>query len=272
MTSKLPAPQPMSLPCTNDQGRGGNGLLAVLSEQAFALIKPHLRYREVHKGTTLWGADSPAEQIYFPQEGLISITLPCQQGHRIEVGSVGREGAAGIHASSWPAQTPTSAVMRIGGQVATIAEGAFRAATRQNDEIAMLAGSSIDWILRQGQLMAACNATHGAEARLCRWLLLAGARAGSAMIPVTQEEMAGMLGIRRTTVTLLAKGLQDARVIGYSRGKLVIRDREALKAAACACRAALGEEHWPSTRLRHAHGGGAGAAPAKDLAAMDPMG
>jgi len=253
VTTKSLKLEPTQSPHAAVLDRGGNALLASLSEQAFALLTPHLRYRKAHKGTTLWDTGSVADQIYFPQDGLISITVACRQGYCIEAGSVGREGAAGMHAASVHASVPTSAVVRIDGHFAVIAERAFREALRQSEEVATLAGLSVDWILRQAQLMAACNATHGAEARLCRWLLLAGMRAGVDMIPVTQEEMAGMLGIRRTTVTLLAKGLHDAGVIDYSRGKLVIRDHAALKKAACGCCPALDEEYWPATRQHRYH-------------------
>jgi CRP-like cAMP-binding protein len=236
----------ITAPLAND----GNGLLAALSDHAHALIEPHLRHCEFDKGALLWSAGEPTGHVYFPNSGLISITLPSPDGYRIEVGSVSREGVAGIRGVFDNTSVLTSAIVQIGGQFAAIAERPFADAVRQSEELAALAAFGCEWLLLQAQLMAACNATHTADARFCRWLLLASERTGSDMIPVTQEEMAGLLGIRRTTVTLIAQKLQAAGAIDYSRGKLFIRDRQALEPAACPCCATYDRQHWPATRLQ----------------------
>jgi hypothetical protein len=87
---------------------------------------------------------------------------------------------------------------------------------------------------------------HSADARLCRWLLRASDAVGHDTVVATQEAMAEALGVRRTTATLVAQALQQAQVISYSRGKIVVRDRAGLEAAACDCHAMLGQSNWPS--------------------------
>lgn len=226
-----------------------NGLLAALSPQALSLLQLHLRQHAFEKGELLWEAEKSIGRIYFPHSGLISIMLAGTDGHRIEVGSIGPEGAAGLHELSVGAGAPTRAIVRIGGVFSTIPARQFREAAQQSDELAALAALGCDWLLQQAQQMAACNATHSADARFARWLLLASTRTGSDMIPMIQEELATMLGIRRTTATLIAQGLHNAGAIDYSRGKIRIRDRGKLEAAACPCCAALGQRHWPSTKL-----------------------
>ena len=106
------------------------------------------------------------------------------------------------------------------------------------------------WLLLQSQQMAACNAVHPAEARFCRWLLRASEALDTATVSVTQEMIAHALGIRRTTATLIAQQLQLRGTISYSRGKIAIRDRAGLQAAACDCCRALARAHWPSELLR----------------------
>jgi CRP-like cAMP-binding protein len=90
-------------------------------------------------------------------------------------------------------------------------------------------------LLAQVQQSAACNALHEAEARFCRWLLQSRDRSDSDVVPITQEFVAQMLGVRRTTVTLVAQSLQDAGLLRYRRGQIEILDRDTLEARACEC-------------------------------------
>jgi Mn-dependent DtxR family transcriptional regulator len=80
-----------------------------------------------------------------------------------------------------------------------------------------------------------CFATHHIRARLCRWLLRARDLSGSDTLNFTQEYLAEMLGVKRTSVTLVAHTLQAANLIKYSRGNIQILDVEALHEGACEC-------------------------------------
>jgi len=81
---------------------------------------------------------------------------------------------------------------------------------------------------------AVCNATHSVEARMCRWLLRMYDLTGPEL-PLTQEFLAQMMGVRRTSVSLVASGLQDAGVIAYRRGHVRVANVEKLKKMACEC-------------------------------------
>jgi CRP-like cAMP-binding protein len=89
--------------------------------------------------------------------------------------------------------------------------------------------------LAQAQQAAACNAAHPLEARLSRWLLRCQDLLGSADLPLTQEFLAGMLGARRTSVTVVAGTLQQAGLIRYRRGRIRVIDLEGLRESACEC-------------------------------------
>jgi CRP-like cAMP-binding protein len=94
--------------------------------------------------------------------------------------------------------------------------------------------------LLQAAQSTACNTLHRAEQRLCRWLLLTQDRlGGSEVVPLTQEHLAIMLGVQRTTITAVASGLQERGVIAYARGKINILDRPALERCACECYQAI---------------------------------
>jgi CRP-like cAMP-binding protein len=90
-------------------------------------------------------------------------------------------------------------------------------------------------VYAQAQQSAACFAAHQVEARLCRWLLRARDLSDSDNLPFTQEYLAEMLGVRRTSVTAVAHTLQEAGLIKYARGKIQIVDADALQESACEC-------------------------------------
>ena len=241
--------QASSAPPQRTAGLRENGALQALPPTAYVMLKRHLRPREFAQGRVLWNAGDRPTQLYFPQSGLISLRVPTTEGYGIETGSVSREGVAGIEETFGAGPAITFGVAQIGGTYTTIDREIFVQAVQQNRTIAELAGLSRQWILRQAQHMAACNAVHSAEARLCRWLLLASDRMEDPTIPATQESIAGALGLRRTTITLLTHSLEASGAIHNSRGKIKIRNAALLQNGACSCCAKLGSNNWPSTRL-----------------------
>jgi CRP-like cAMP-binding protein len=65
------------------------------------------------------------------------------------------------------------------------------------------------FFLAHVQQPAACNALHSVQERSCKWLLRMQQLAGDDL-PLTQEFLAQMMGVRRTTVTEVALELQNA--------------------------------------------------------------
>ena len=226
-----------------------NAVLAALSPRAFSMLEPHLRHRDFAEGSVLWDAGVPTERVYFPLAGVISVVLPVKDGSGIEVASVGREAVAGLSYGPGQFRSVTQGITLITGTFSYMSATALANAAKQNDEIARVVAICCDWLLAQSQQLAACNAVHPADARFCRWLLQAAERVEGEVIPSTQETIAQALGIRRTTVTLIAQGLQMEGMISYRRGKIRIRNREGLRTAACDCCAALGRANWPSERI-----------------------
>ena len=226
-----------------------NAVLAALSPRAFQILEAHLRHRDFPEGSVLWDAGAPTERVYFPLSGVISVVLPVKDGSGIEVASVGREAVAGLGYGWGQLRSVTQGITLISGTFSYMSASALANAAKQNDEIARVAAICCDWLLAQSQQLAACNAVHPADARFSRWLLQSAERIEGEVIPSTQETIAQALGIRRTTVTLIAQGLQMEGMISYRRGKIRIRNREGLRAAACDCCAALGRANWPSERF-----------------------
>jgi CRP-like cAMP-binding protein len=226
-----------------------NAALGALSARAFSLLEAHLRHRDFSEGSVLWDAVAPTERVYFPLSGIISVVLPIKDGSGIEVASIGREAVAGLGYGFGQSRSITQGVTLISGTFSYMSASQLANAARQNEEIARVTAISCDWLLAQSQQLAACNAVHPADARFCRWLLQSAERIEGDVIPSTQETIAQALWIRRTTVTLIAQGLQMEGMISYRRGKIRIRNREGLRNAACDCSVALGRGNWPSERF-----------------------
>jgi CRP-like cAMP-binding protein len=220
-----------------------------MSPGALSVVEPHTRHHDFEEGSVLWDAGLEVDRIYFPASGIISIVLPLKDGGAIEVASIGREGCAGIDHAFAPTPSATRGITQVAGTFVEISASQLLSAMRQNNEISTMAALGHDWILMQSQQLAACNAVHPADARFCRWLLQSCERVENDLVPSTQEAIARLLGIRRTTVTAIAHQLQNAGIISYRRGKIVVRDQDRLRSAACSCHAALDRRHWPSERL-----------------------
>jgi DNA-binding transcriptional MocR family regulator len=90
-------------------------------------------------------------------------------------------------------------------------------------------------MLKQLQLGSACNALHPVEARMARWLLQLRDRVDHDVLPLTQQALSQILGVRRTTVTLLMRKLRASGAIRSERRGLIEIDPARLAAAACEC-------------------------------------
>jgi CRP-like cAMP-binding protein len=199
-----------------------------------ALLAPNLREVALPRGTVLHEPGDLIEEVYFPIEALISLLTVMRDGEIIETATVGREAALGTTVALNPVRASVRAVVQLAGTAMRIGAAEFEAAAARSRVLRDLVGRCSERLMVHLQQSVACNALHNTEARLCRWLLEYSDRAGDALA-VTQDFLAQTLGVRRTTVTIIAQILQNAGVIRYRRGVIQIVDRPALEAAACEC-------------------------------------
>jgi CRP-like cAMP-binding protein len=162
-----------------------------------------------------------------------------RQGDAIETATIGYEGAVGSFAGLGQRRSHTRAVVQVAGSATRIAAPHFRKAVQDSDAVCKIVVRYGEMLLIQVQQTAACNALHAVEARLSRWLLQARDRLDSNTIKLTHEFLSQMLGVRRTTVTVVANVLQQAGLIRYHRGQIEIVDRQGLEARACECYEAI---------------------------------
>ena len=205
-----------------------NRFLEALPPHDFALLAPHLRTIMLERGVILRDVGQEIEHVYFPHAGMVSLVAVMQSGAAVETATIGRCGVIGANAGLGARCTFGRAIVQLPGTAAWLSSTQFHAAANQSQAIRDLIVRYNDLLLAQVQQSVACNALHALEARLCRWLLQAHDCVAGGMIPLTQEFLGQMLGVRRTTVTIAAKLLQSAGLIRYRRGHIQIVDRAAL--------------------------------------------
>jgi CRP-like cAMP-binding protein len=212
-----------------------NLLLASLPPEDLAALVPHLRVVQLPRETVLFAAGDTIEAIYFPHSGIVSIVVDLDSGEMIETAMVGRDSVVGGAAAVGDDIALNRAVVQVTAVASVVDVGTFRGLVQQSHAYHALLVRHRQFILAQAQQSAACNAAHGLEARLARWLLRCHDLLGSDDIPLTQEFLANMLGARRTSVTLVAGTLQQAGLIRYRRGHIRVTNLEGLRESACEC-------------------------------------
>jgi CRP-like cAMP-binding protein len=207
------------------QGHRDNRLLAALPAQTLANLDRDLKHVSIAQGAVIFEPGAPLDTIYFPQSGLISLLVVTRNGDTVEAATIGREGAVGLHGALGKRLSFTRATAQIGGRFSIIHAGSFEQVVNGSGQVQKLISQYTEVLWAEAQQIAACNAVHDARSRLARWLLQSADRIGSDQLPLTQEYLAQMLGVRRTTITLLAQTMQENGLIAYSRGHIVIVDR-----------------------------------------------
>ena len=216
--------------------RVGNRLLAALPPADFGLLAPHLQKIPLEQDTVLLRSGDRIEQVYFPHSGAISFMLEMPNGQTVATAVIGNEGAVGVLSSALgPSGSPLTAVVRVAGISLQISAARFHAALSHSGAIRRAVQTHTSALLAQFQHVAACNALHSVEPRMARWLLHIHDRIDGDVLPLTQEALSQLLGVRRTTVTLVVGKLRASGAIRSDRRGLIEIDRTRLEEAACEC-------------------------------------
>jgi CRP-like cAMP-binding protein len=212
-----------------------NHLLAALPAEIFERISPHLELISMPLGEVLYESGGHLQHVYFPTTAIVSLHYLLESGASAEIAGVGNEGVLGISLFMGGNTTPSLATVQTGGY-------GYRLKGRLMMEEFNRAGPMMRLMLRYTQALmtqisqtAVCNRHHSIEQQLCRWLLLTLDRLPSQELTVTQELIAGMLGVRREGITEAAGNLQRAGLISYRRGHITVLDRSRLESHACEC-------------------------------------
>jgi CRP-like cAMP-binding protein len=212
-----------------------NLLLEALPAAERAVLAPHLTRIELQQHDVLFDLRDRIRYLYFALDAVVSLVVPLSTGEVIETAMAGRDGVIGATAGLNGRASLNRGIVQIGGSCLRCPVEPLKRVLRDLPCLRALLGGHEQALFAQAQQAAACNATHVIESRLGRWLLRAADLHGSDELPLTQEYIAQMLGVRRTSVTMIARTLQQAGMIRYTRGHIKLTDLQALRETACEC-------------------------------------
>jgi CRP-like cAMP-binding protein len=218
-----------------NSSRPDNYILANLPDQEYAHLSKSLVRVDLPLGFRFVAAGDFSDYVYFPTSGVVSTTAVTGVGEIVEIGMTGSDGLVGIQALLGQVESKHSIVMQIAGAGLRTKVQIARDLLAENGRFTELFYENVSLQMLQMGQSALCNRLHEVKARLARWLLTASDRNRSEQLGLTQEFLSQMLGSRRSTVTVMAGELQRERLIEYSRGKILITNREGLENVACEC-------------------------------------
>lgn len=213
----------------------GNRLLSALPKTELDFLRPYLEPAPLAVGTVLANPGDRLGRCYFPTKGMISLLSVTENGQAIEVAYTGSEGMAGI--SQIIDENETLHQMLVQAETVCLVADAKPVAQlfKQGGTFHDLLLRYFYALLKQMSQTCLCNHFHTIETRLCRWLTVMCERSGNKRLSLTQEFLAHMLGVQRTSIGLIAHTMQTKGIIRYSRGRLEVVDIDTLRASACEC-------------------------------------
>ena len=216
-----------------------NHFLASLSADDKKLISSHLKPLHLPHGAIFYKAEGTIERVYFPDAGIVSLIVGVSSGQFVEAGVLGRNGVIGAGAALDGQLAFNTAISQAEGAGTVIDASVLKRLARESEAIRIALVRQEHVLAAQTQQVAACNALHELEERLSRWLLQSRDLLSSDTLPLTQEFLAQMLGVQRSSVTLVARKLQQAGLINYRRGRIHLLDVEGLQDSCCECYGAI---------------------------------
>ncbi len=217
-----------------------NRLLAALPAVDYRRVARHLQMHAVVTGHTLQRHGMPVTDVYFPNGGVFSVTNEMRDGAQVEVATIGREGMLGISVL-FGDRTGTGRTFQqvTNGPLPSMTTGRFVMEMARPGPFREVVGLYAQANLLQIMQCTACNALHDVRQRCCRWLLQTHDRVDADEFALKQEFLAVMLGVRRPTVTVVLRALEEAGLISRRYGRIRIVKRKGLEAASCECYGAI---------------------------------
>jgi CRP-like cAMP-binding protein len=226
----------MSLPATgNGNEPTRNFILGALPEGEYRRLAGRLEPVDCEVRHLIYDKDRPIRHVYFPVTAVLSMVSQMDGEATVEVGTIGREGMAGLPVFLGVTASPNTVYAQVPGTALRMTADDLRTALVADGALHGQLHRYVQATMVQLSQNVACNRLHSTEERAARWLLMTADRVGAGQFPLTQEFLAQMLGVRRATVSLTAGLLHNAGLISYRRGVITIDNRAGLEEAACDC-------------------------------------
>lgn len=212
-----------------------NLLLAALPRAEFEKIVGVLEYVELESGRILWEPDEKGTHIYFPTSSLISLNYESDSGSSISVATLGRNGIVGTGIVMGNVRTPDRAVVHYTGYAYRMKAHSVKTELAECGDFQALLMTYTQALMTKISQNAICNRLHRIDKQLCRLLLDFQDELQTDTFVMTHDLVAGVLGVRRESVSLAAGTLQKQKLIKATRGKIRIINSESLRVTACEC-------------------------------------
>jgi CRP-like cAMP-binding protein len=219
--------------------RTANHFLASLAADDRSALLPHLKAFDLPQETVLYETGDTISAIYFPLAGVVSLVVDLASGDMVEAAMIGQNGLVGGSAALNGNISMNRAVVQVAGSASVVDVDVIQELVERSATFRSRVALHEQFVMAQAQQSAACNASHALEARLASWLLRCRNMLESEDIALTQDFLGEMLGVRRTSVSLVAHMLQQAGLIHYRRGHIRVLNVEGLQEAACECYATI---------------------------------
>jgi CRP-like cAMP-binding protein len=212
-----------------------NEILKDLPSSVYKDIAPFIEEVYLQTGEYLYQPEDVINYLYFPETAIVSDFQILEDGKTLEVAMIGREGVAGVSSLFNSNSSPNWLQVSIPGKAVRIDAKSFRYESNKYPILQKALFSYVNQYIAQISQKVICNSHHSVEERLCCWLLMISDRCGRNNLPLTQEQIAGFLGVHRPSITLITQSLREKGIIDYLRGKIFILDKVKLEFTACDC-------------------------------------
>jgi len=212
-----------------------NLVLAGLARADWVALEPHLQFVSLNSGDILYEPGYPVDWLYFPNTAVLSVVTVMNDGRTVESDTVGYESVVGVLCALGENCCVSRTFTQIPGFAVRLSAARLRRQADQSAALRHLLIRHAQANLAQAHQSVACNALHGLNERLCRWLLMSHDRTASDRVQLTQQYLATMLGVQRTSVTETLGELADKGLIQQGRGWIQILDRGRMEALVCEC-------------------------------------
>ena len=212
-----------------------NWLLASLPVEHRSFLAAALKTERPAQGSVLIRRTEPGTEVWFPATGVVALSATDNEGRTVQTGIIGPEGCAGLESLFAGTLALADAIVQVPGEMSVISASHLRAAFDLRPAIQTVLFRFLCELTAQSLQTVACNRLHPLDARCCRWLLMMRDRTGDDDLPLTQENLATILGSGRPRINSLLQVLEQHGLLRRYRRRIRLLSRPALEHRACEC-------------------------------------
>jgi CRP-like cAMP-binding protein len=219
-----------------------NRLLAELSEDELTRLTPCLELVTLPRGLCIYQPGTVIQYVYFPTSASVSLLYEMDDGAVVEIGVVGKEGMVGVALFLSGESTVSRAVVQSPGYAYRVKGECLKREFHRAGPMQKILLRYTQALLTEMAQSLVCLRLHSLKQQFCRWLLIRFERLNTNCLELSQESIAGLLGVRRAAISEIASKLRQAGLISYQRGRITLLDQQGLEKLSCGCNAAIKAE------------------------------